>query len=82
MIKVGDGKPLNNMKTFEVLLTRSYKVEIDAADETSARFNAEFFVGGEKDLSLANERAENGFRINDIEMTVNEAVDCVEKRDG
>ena len=39
------------MKTYEVLLTRSYIVEIDARDENDARFLAEFYIGGEKDLS-------------------------------
>jgi hypothetical protein len=67
------------MKTFEVLLTRSYKVEIDAKDDREALFNAEFFVGGEKDLSNERERAERGFRINEIEMTVNDAIECNEK---
>lgn len=69
------------MKTFEILLTRSYKVEIDAKDEADALFNVEFFVGGERDLSQPKERSENGFRINQIEMTMNEAVDCIEKQD-
>ncbi len=70
------------MRTFEVLLTRSYKVEIDANDDRDALFNAEFFVGGEKDLSNEKERAERGFRINEIEMTVNDAFECNEKLNG
>lgn len=62
------------MKTYEVLLTRSYIVEIDARDENDARFLAEFYIGGEKDLSNSREKAEHAFRINEIEMTVNEAI--------
>jgi hypothetical protein len=70
------------MKTFEVLLTRSYRVEIDANNDRDAVFNVEFFVGGETDLSNKRESASRGFRINDIEMTVNEAIECVEKVNG
>lgn len=70
------------MKTFEVLLTRSYIIEIDAKDDRGALFNAEFFVGGEKDLSNERERSERGFRINEIEMTVNDAIECTEKLNG
>ncbi len=69
------------MKTFEVLLTRSYIVEIDAKDKRDALFNAEFFIGGEKDVSNERERAERGFRINEIEMTLNDAIKCTEKSD-
>ncbi len=69
----------NNMKTFEVLLTRSYIIKIDAKDETEALRNVEFFIGGEKDLSNEKERANRAFRINNIEMTVNEAVESYER---
>lgn len=41
-------------------------IEIDAKDDRDALFNSEFFVGGEKDLSNEKERAERGFRINEI----------------
>lgn len=66
------------MKTFEVFLTRSYILEIDAKDDRDALFTAEFFVGCEKDLSNERERAERGFRINEIEMTMNDAIECTE----
>lgn len=70
------------MKTYEVLLTRSFRVEIDAQDEKDARFLAEFYIGGEKDLSNAREKAEHTFRINEIEMTVNEATESSQFNNG
>lgn len=66
------------MKTFEVLLTRSYLVEIDAKDEEDAKYLSEFYIGGERDLSSDREKSIDGFRINEIEMTVNEALECSE----
>lgn len=66
------------MKTFEVLLTRSYVIEIDAKDEGDAKYLAEFYIGGERDLSSDREKSIKGFRINEIEMTVNEAVESRE----
>ena len=70
------------MKTYEVLLTRSYRIEIDARDEEDARFLTEFYIGGEKDLSNPREQTKRAFRINEIEMTVNESIESSQLENG
>jgi hypothetical protein len=64
------------MKTFQVLLTRSYIVNIDAKNEDEAKYYSEFFIGGERDLS--NNKDSDKFKINEIEMTVNDAFESIE----
>jgi hypothetical protein len=66
------------MKTFDVMLTRAYKVTINAEDEKSAKQLAEFFVGDPKDESNEKEKAQYNFNIQEIEMTLNEAFEVEE----
>lgn len=66
------------MKTFDVLLTRSYRVRIDAADKRVAMNLSEFYIGGERDLSNEENRLEHRFRIHGIEMLINEAFEVEE----
>ena len=66
------------MKTFDVMLTRAYKVTVDAEDETSAKQLAEFFVGDPKDESNEKEKAQYNFNIQKIDMTLNEAFEAKE----
>ena len=61
------------MDTYKVMLTRCYIVTIKAKNEKDALRLSEFYVGGEKDLSLPKERELEQFEIEEIEMTVNEA---------
>ena len=61
------------MPTFDVHLTRTYRVRISAQDEASARELAEFFVGGVKDDSNERDRSEHQFEISDLKMVVNDA---------
>jgi len=63
------------MKTFKVLLHRDYSINIDAKNEYEAKFLAEFFIAGEKDASTENEKAQHCFRINEIEMVTNDALE-------
>jgi len=44
------------MKTFEVVLTKSYKVIIKAEDELKARDFTEFFTSDIKDISSNEEK--------------------------
>jgi hypothetical protein len=69
------------MKTFDVMLTRAYKVTIDAEDETSAKQLAEFFIGNPKDESNEKERTQYKFNIQEIEMTLNEAFEAEEVKE-
>lgn len=64
------------MKTYQVLLTRSYIVSIDAKNEEDALFFSEFYIGGEKDISNDKEKKSKKFKINEIEMIVNDAFEC------
>ena len=64
------------MKTFDVMLTRAYKVTIDAEDEKSAKELAEFFIGDPKDESTEREQSQHKFNIQEIEMTMNEAMEA------
>jgi len=63
------------MKTFEVVLTKSYIVTIKAENEQEAKENSEFFTCDIQDFSTAEDRKEFNFEIEDIECTINEAFD-------
>ena len=66
------------MKTFKVLLTRSYIVTINAQDKKMARELSEFYLCGCQDFSTPDDRKKRNFSITDIEMTINEAFDAEE----
>ncbi len=63
------------MKTFEVVLMKSYIVTIKAEDERKAREYAEFFTGDVQDLSSDEQRQEFGFQIKNIDCRINESFD-------
>lgn len=64
------------MKTFEIDLSRVYKIKIDAEDENSAKQLTEFFIGNPKDESNDKDRKKYNFHIRNIEMMLNEAADA------
>ena len=66
------------MKTFDVLLTRAYRVQIEAEDENSAMELVEFYLGDPEDKSNEMERTQHRFNIIEIEMTMNEAFEAEE----
>ena len=61
-----------------VSLVRDYAVIISANSEVEARELAEFYIGGERDISNARDRKERHFNIEEIEMTTNDAIDVEE----
>lgn len=61
------------MKKYEVLLTRSYIITIYAEDVDQARKYTEFYLGDCPDLSKPKDRKDQKFKIEEIEMTFNEA---------
>ena len=63
------------MSKFFISLQRDYKVDISANSEEEAKELAEFYIGGEKDLSDEKERLEHKFRIEEIEIISNDAID-------
>ena len=69
------------MKKYLVLLHRDYKIDISAKNEEEAKELAEFYIGGEKDLSREKERIEHSFRIDGIEIKTNDAFEIEEYKD-
>lgn len=61
------------MKTFELILTKSYIVKITADDERKAKEYAEFFTNDIQNISTLEEENQYKFKIENIECKVNEA---------
>ena len=61
------------MKTYNIALTRIYKVTINAENEETAKELSEFFIGDCPDSSNEKEQEKWNFSIDDIEMVYNEA---------
>ena len=66
------------MKTFDVIVTKSYVVRIKAKNENSARELTEFYTGNIKDLSTENNRQEHNFKIESIDCKINETFEITE----
>jgi hypothetical protein len=66
------------MKTFEIILTKSYIVSIKAEDKNKAKQFAEMFTGDIQDVSSIDDRKKFMFEIEDIDCTVNEAFESKE----
>ena len=64
------------MRTFRIALHRDYLVEIDAKNREDARRLTEFFLSTPKDASSEKERHEHSFRIGEIEMVNNDAMEA------
>ena len=63
------------MKTFKVILTRAYAVEVGAKNENEAKYFAEFYLGNPPDLSTEKEKKKNKFQFGEMEMVMNEAME-------
>lgn len=66
------------MKNFKVMLTRNYIIDISAINQEEAMFLSEFFISNVRDDSNEKEQNQFKFKINDIEMTFNEAFEAEE----
>lgn len=64
------------MNTYQVELTKSYLITIQAESEEKAREFSELYTGDIIDLSSENDRMKNNFSIDDIECTINESFGC------
>ncbi len=64
------------MPLYDVTLTRSYIVEVNAEDAETAKHVAEFYLGDPSDLSLEHSLSNDSrfFQIGEIEMVVNDAI--------
>ena len=65
------------MKTFEVVLTKSYTVRIKAEDEFKAKEYSEFFTGDIQDISSINDKKKFKFEIENIDCKINDAFEVV-----
>jgi len=66
------------MKTFEVILTKSYKVIINAESEEFAREFSQIYTGDIKDISSNKDREKHKFSIESIDCKINETFDIQE----
>lgn len=66
------------MKTFEVVLTKSYIVRIKAENEKKAKEYSELFTGDIQDISSIDYRKKFNFEIEDIDCKMNEAFEAQE----
>lgn len=66
------------MKKYQVVLSRGFLVSIEAENRRKAARLAEFYLGDCKDCSTKEERDLSKFSIENVEMTLNEALEVVE----
>jgi hypothetical protein len=66
------------MKTFEVVLTKSYIVKIQAEDENKAKEFSEFFTNDIQNVSSFQDEIDNNFKIEEIDCKINEAMEVKE----
>jgi hypothetical protein len=66
------------MKTYQVVLTKSYLVSVSAKTKEQARRVCEFYTNDIRDVSTLENREKGEFLIKNIECTVNETFDCCE----
>ena len=66
------------MKKYQVYLSRTYIVDIQAENEEEACLNVEYYLGHCEDLSSENERKRDSFLIEKIKPAINEAFEVFE----
>lgn len=67
------------MKTFEVILAKSYIIRIKAENMKKAKEYSELFTGDIKDISSIEYREKFNFEIEEIDCRLNEAFEVQEK---
>jgi len=66
------------MKTYDVVITKSYIIRIKAEDKIKAKEYSEFFTGDITDISTNYDKNNNNFIIENIDCKINEAYEAVE----
>ncbi|MDI6766248.1 MAG: hypothetical protein QME52_05435 [Bacteroidota bacterium] len=69
------------MPVYNVTLVRSYVVQVKARNKYTAKRAVEFFLNDPKDASEARDRKQRGFKIGEMEMVENDAIEVVEQSD-
>ncbi len=66
------------MKTYDVVLSKSYIIRIKAENKIKAKRFSEIFTGDTKDISTIEDKKNNKFEIETIDCTMNETYETVE----
>ena len=66
------------MKTYQVVLAKSYVVTINAKTEEQAKRIAEFYTGDIQDISTKEDRGKFNFAIDEIVCGINESFEAKE----
>lgn len=66
------------MKTYQVVLTKSYVVTVKAQTKEKVKRFTEFYTGDIQPLLTLEDAKRKKFSFEDIECTINEAFDCQE----
>ena len=67
------------MRTYEVVLTKSYIIRIKAENEKKAREYSELFTSDIQNISLIDDRKKFNFEIEEIDCKLNEAFEVQEE---
>lgn len=66
------------MKTYQVVLTKSYAVAIKAETKEKAKRFAELYTGNIQNISTERERKRSNFLIEEIDCKMNESLEAEE----
>ncbi len=66
------------MKTFEVILTKSYIVKIQAENKNKAKELSEYFTNDVQNISTRLDEINHNFKIENIDCKVNDAIEINE----
>lgn len=66
------------MKTYQVVLTKSYVVTVNAETEEKAKRFTEFYTGDIQDISAKEDRKKLNFSIEEIDSRMNESLEAEE----
>lgn len=69
------------MKKYQVLLSRTYIVDIQAENKEEASRNVEYYLGDCEDLSTENDRIRDNLLIEKIEPAINDVFEVTEVAD-
>lgn len=69
------------MKTYQVVLTKSYAVTVRADSAQKAERVVEFYTSNVKDISTNEDRKKFNFSIEEIECGMNESLEAEEAKE-
>lgn len=66
------------MRTYQIILTKSYMATVNAKTKEQAKDAAEFYTGDIQDISTPKDRSRFNFSIEKIECKINESLEAEE----